>query len=399
MRRLLYTFLAALPLGLAVPGLGLAATAPPQAKTGPGGLGNISADVVKRALGRASSATYLYHLADNPTAPRPVVVLFHAWGAVDPVIYGGWIDHLARQGYLVLVPGFQTVGKTRAPEATEVAAGLLKDAFATLAQDRDARPDLARVAYLGHSAGAAIAMNLAAGARTTGLPAPKLVYAIMPGGVASDEKARGVLLADLSAIDPATTVVTMVGDREFQAADRISRRFLRETTAVPQNRKLFLRAASDDHGFPSLSATLASPASPKEGYEAGAIKLQPDPPVDPKAPRQPRPRFTPDMVLSGEQTVLLGQLQRNVTDAIDWAAYWRTFDVVATAAFAGVDMTGVKADPTFVDMGRWSDGWPVRRLSAEIPRAVDPAAVPVARAAPAPTKQPVLRQRRTRTAR
>ena len=29
----------------------------------------------------------------------------------------------------------------------------------------------------------------------------------------------------------------------------------------------------------------------------------------------------------------------------------------------------LKADPRLVDMGTWSDGWPVRRLSAEHPKA------------------------------
>ena len=43
-----------------------------------------------------------------------------------------------------------------------------------------------------------------------------------------------------------------------------------------------MRAGSDDHGFPPLTATLASPGSPKADYDAAAIKLPPDPPRDPK---------------------------------------------------------------------------------------------------------------------
>lgn len=397
MRRFILMCLAALPLGLAAPHGALAATAPVQPKTGPGGLGNTDQEVVKRGVGRVGAPTYVYHLGDNPTSPRPVVVLLHAWGAVNPVVYGGWIEHLARQGFLVLAPGFQTVGKTRPIEATDAAASLLKDAFATLAQDQQAKPDLGRVIYLGHSAGAGIAVNLAAGAKTRGLPVPKLVFAIMPGGIASDEKARGVQLADLSAIDPGTTIVTMVGDKDVQAADRLSRRILRETTGVAQTRKLFVRSASDDHGFPSLSATISSPASPKDGYDSASIKLPADPPIDPKAPRRPQPKWSADLVLTGEQTILLAQLQRNITDTLDWGAYWRVFDIVAASSFASGDMAALKGDQSFADMGRWSDGWPVRRLAVEVPKVVDPAAVPVARAAPAPTKQPVLR--RTRTAR
>lgn len=381
-----------------------AAAPPPQPKTGPGASLDATTDVVKRSVGRVSSATYVYHLAAAPAEPRAVVVLFHAWGAVNPVVYGGWIEHLARRGHLVLVPDFQQVGKTRAVDATDNAAALLKSALAELASDPQAKPDPGRVFYLGHSAGAGIAANLAATARTRELPVPKLVFAVMPGGIASDERSRGVVLADLSGIDEGTAIVTVVGDRETVAADRASRRILKEASAVPVGRKLFVRSSSDDHGFPALSATLASPASPKEGYDAGLIKVQPDPPPDPKAPRPVRPRWAADMVLTGEQTVLVGQLQRNVTDTLDYLAYWRVFDMVAAASLTGGDMAALRSDPTFLDMGRWTDGWPVRRLAAELPKAAEAAAgAPIVPAARSPStiqsKQPVTRRRESRRAR
>ncbi len=43
----------------------------------------------------------------------------------------------------------------------------------------------------------------------------------------------------------------MVGDKDARAADMASRRLLREASAVPPERKLFVRALSDDHGFPA----------------------------------------------------------------------------------------------------------------------------------------------------
>jgi allantoicase len=75
------------------------------------------------------------------------------------------------------------------------------------------------------------------------------------------------------------------------------------------------------------------------------------------------------MALSGEQTVLTQALGNNVTDSLDYYAYWKTFDMAAETAFAGKDATTLRSDPKFVDMGAWSDGWPMRRLSAEMPRA------------------------------
>ena len=360
----------------------------------PGGADNPDAEVVKRSVGRASAVTYVFHMANEPERPRPVVVFLHGWGAVNPSTYGGWIDHLARRGYLVLYPAFQTIGRTRPADATQNATALVKDALAALANDPKAKPDLGKLAYLGHSAGGGIAANLAANPAGSGLPVPKLVFMTMVGGIASDEKSRGIQLADLSKIDPSTSIIAMIGDREFQASDRASRRILREASEVPVNKKLFMRAGSDDHGFPTLSATLAAPGAPLAAYDFAQIKVEPDPPVDRKAPRPPQPKWSADMVLSGEQQVLLAQLGRNPIDTLDYLAFWKTFDMAADAALNGSgDLVALRNDPAFLDMQRWSDTWPIRRLHAETPKAVDATATaPVARAAPAPSKMPVTRQ-------
>ena len=45
---------------------------------------------------------------------------------------------------------------------------------------------------------------------------------------------------------------------------------MREASAVPIDHKLMIRALSDDHGFPALSATLASPAGTNAAYDAAA---------------------------------------------------------------------------------------------------------------------------------
>jgi hypothetical protein len=295
------------------------------------------------------------------------VVFIHSWGANNPALYGGWIEHLARKGNLVLFPAFQEVNRTRPVDATKNAADRIRSALTTLESDPDARPDRDRVAYIGHLAGVPVALNLATGGGQEGLPTPKLIFGVTPGGIASNEKERGILLDDLSAINASTLLITMSGDRDYLPADRASRRILQETTAIPATRKLFMRVNSDDHGFPALTATLASPGSPKSEYDASAIKLPPDPPRDPK--QKNTWRWSADMALSGPQTILTQQLGNNVTDTLDYLAFWKTFDIAAEAAFAGKDAAALARDPKFIDMGTWSDGWPVRRLSAQVPKA------------------------------
>jgi hypothetical protein len=198
-----------------------------------------------------------------------------------------------------------------------------------------------------------------------------------------------VLLADLKDIDPSTLIVTMIGDREANASDRASKRIIKEAENVPPNRKLFVRALSDDHGFPVLSATLSSPGAAKPAYDAAQIKIPPDPPRDPKAPRERSQwRWSADMSLTGEQTVLANQLIAGSTDALDYMGYWKALDMALKAAFSGRDAAALKDDPAFVDMGRWSDGWPVKRLAAETPR-TDASPPPPPRKTSAPSLMPV----------
>ncbi|AWN47922.1 alpha/beta hydrolase [Methylobacterium terrae] len=383
----------ALPLALALAILGGvsgagAATPPTQPKDGPGGQAYPAASVVKRTLGRAGAVTLAYYgNGPAPAGGRPVVVVLHAWGAVNPQAYGAWIEHLARSGTLVLFPRFQELNRTRPADASGIAAGLIKDALAELAGDQEAKPDTGRVALIGHLAGVPLAANLAAHARETGLPVPKLIFGAMPGGIARDDKSRGIALHDLDAIDPATMIVTVIGDRDARAADIAARRLMREASAVPVDHKLMVRALSDDHGFPALSATLASPAGSSAAYDVGQLKL---PAADPK--QKPPPfKWSADMALTGEQTVLVAQINGAGTDSLDYLAYWKTFDMAAAAAFAGQNAASLKSNPRFIDMERWSDGWPVRRLSVETPRPPAPPKPAAANATPPAPAKPAAR--------
>ena len=371
-----------------------AAAPPVQPKDGPGGMVDSGATIIKRGLGKAGAGSFVFYKSGPaPAEGRPVVVFLHAWGAPNPQAYGAWIDHLARTGALVVFPRFQEPNRTRPSEASAAAVRILGTTLSDLQADAEAKPDRTRVALIGHLAGAPIAANIAADAKAQGLPVPRLVFAIMPGGIASDARARGVVLHDLSRIAPETLVLTVIGDRDARAADLAARRLLREASSVPSERKLFVRALSDDHGFPALTATLSSPAAVDTAYDGGAIKLPPEPPRDPKQPAAPF-KWTPDMALTGEQTTLVAQINNARTDSLDYLAYWKTFDLAAATAFGGSDAGALKGNPRFSDMERWADGWPVKRLAVETPRASAPAPAAVVPAAPAaPRAKPASTRR------
>ncbi|WP_375407818.1 alpha/beta hydrolase, partial [uncultured Methylobacterium sp.] len=290
----------------------------------------------------------------------------------------------------VVFPRFQEVNRTRPADAAGNALRAMRATFTELATDPDAKPDPVRVALIGHLAGAPIAANVAAEAKGQDLPVPKLVFAVMPGGIASDARSRGVPLKDLAGIPAQTLMVTMIGDRDARAADLAARRILREASAVLPERKLFARVLSDDHGFPSLTATLSSPAGVDAAFDGGAIKAPPEPPRDPKQPQTPF-RWSADMSLTGEQTTLVAQLNNARTDSLDYLAFWKTFDLAASAAFAGTDVTALKNNPRLSDMERWADGWPVKRLIFETLRP-GAAPKPAANAEPALAPKPVGRR-------
>jgi acetyl esterase/lipase len=351
---------------LAVSMAAQAASPPAQPAEGPGGVGDRKATIVKRAVGRASAPTFAFYASGPaPAAGRPTVVFLHGWGVVNPQSYGAWIDHLVRQGWLVLFPRFQEVNRTRPSDAPGIAEGLVKAALAELASDSEAKPDPSRFALIGHLAGAPLAMDLAGAAKTSGLPTPKLIFAAVPGGIASGPKSRGIALEHLDDIAPDTLLVAMVGDKDSRAADTASRRLLREASAVPPERKLFVRALSDDHGFPALTATLAAPAGLDTAFDAAAIKMPPEPK---DAPKPPPFRWSAEMALTGEQQTLVSQINIARADALDYLGFWKTFDLAATTAFSGADAVALKGNARLADMERWSDGWPVKRLAIEIPK-------------------------------
>jgi hypothetical protein len=219
------------------------------------------------------------------------------------------------------------------------------------------------VAIVGHLAGAAIGLNLAVGAAAQGLPVPKLVFALMPGGVATDPKSRGIPLADLSGLDPKTMLVAMSPDREHLASDRLGRRILKEATSVPAERKLFMRVLSDDHGFPALSATLASPGSVKEDYDGRGSS----------SPRTARHASEPAEVdarhgahrRADRSGAAVGQQPRQLHGLLRLLEDLRRR---GGCGLRGARRASASQRSAFTDTGRWSDGWPVRRLAVETPR-------------------------------
>jgi hypothetical protein len=155
-----------------------------------------------------------------------------------------------------------------------------------------------------------LAAGYAAQAVKEKLPAPKAIMIVQPGQ-GPEGGLRVVPLDDCALLAPSIRLVVVVGDADSIVGEDCARRIWRETGHISE--RAFITVQSDDHGAPALRANHLSPVS----------------------------------------------WTRDATDALDWLAYWRTFDALMDSAFLAKKLA---VDP---DMGRWSDSTPVKPLKVE----------------------------------
>src|SRR6185503_14310076 len=71
---------------------------PGQPTSGPGSPGGFG--VRESSYGAGGKQYWIFE--PDTAETLPVVVFLHGYGNMDPGIYGGWIDHLAQRGNIVI---------------------------------------------------------------------------------------------------------------------------------------------------------------------------------------------------------------------------------------------------------------------------------------------------------
>ena len=253
-----------------------------------------------------------------------MVVFLHGWFAVNPGFYGAWIDHLVRDGKIVIFPRYQNDVGTMPQDFLANAQAAIRDALAVVHDGvGHVRPDPARFVMIGHSAGANLAAQIAAAAADadSAIPPPQAVIALMPGEIVPMPEPA------LSRISASTLLVVVVGDEDLVVGDLRGRQIFAQATAIPRSRKRFILFRSDRHGFPPLIA-------------------------EHTAPTGVHPRLD-----SGEGIFRSLQLSLSDVNAFDRAGFWRMADVTFEAAFSGKTLDHVTRDlEEFRHLGYWSDG-------------------------------------------
>jgi len=289
---------------------------PPQPPAGAGGADYICG-VKSSVYGSREKQFWIFE--PEGTESAPVVIFLHGWSAMTPEPYLLWIEHITKKGKIVIYPRYQRDIFTGPEDFTPNAIEEIRDAIEVLATGDHTKPELDKIAVVGHSAGGIIAANIAATAQSSLSQQVKALMCVEPGITERDGR-KVVPLYDLASI-PEIPMLVVVGDRDKNVGDRDARKIFTQSTDVKT--KNYVIVHSDSHGEPELIADHYAP-----------------------------------LALKGSTRAL-----NNTVNALDYYGFWKLFDGLCDYAFYGMNREyafGNTEEQRF--MGFWSDGTPVKEL-------------------------------------
>lgn len=251
---------------------GYPAPAPPdQLLFGPGGSDYLHQAVQENgpyyAIGpgrKDNYKFYVYEPADPMPAQAPVILFLHGWLAYEPRQYQGWIDHIVKNGYIVVwaqydagltLPGaFAQKALTTWRQALQLIE-LAGQVSSHVAPEKIG--DTIRTGIVGHSAGGYLSAILASLAVDPqyGIPIPEAVLAVEPGGL-------GIIPEpDFQQIPAETKFLAVVGDEDNIVCISTAVSMWNGLSHLPDTNRDFLLVLSDRHGFPRQIADHKFPAT------------------------------------------------------------------------------------------------------------------------------------------
>lgn len=267
-------------------------------------------EVKSQFFGKDSTAFWLYEPAEPKAKQAPLVIFLHGYSVMTPDAYLDWIEHIVRRGSVVVYPKYQKDLFTPPVDYFSNTATAIYDALEVLEKPGSTKVDLSRVAVVGHSAGGVGAATYAANAEESKLPVPKVVMAVHPGQ--GMRKGWQIIpMGDCTKIPSATHLAVVIGADDGFVGNLSARRIWSGCSHIPE--RAMITVFSDNHGLPALRSNHLAPLAYDE----------------------------------------------HSTNALDWFAYWRTFDSLCDAVFAGEKWE------VATDMGEWSDGKPLKPLKVQ----------------------------------
>lgn len=153
-----------------------------------------------------------------------VVGFVHGYGALNPMIFGAWIEHLVLQGHVVIYPRYQkNLLFPSAAQFTQNSGEAIYDAFEALVS-KGIEKDKVDFYLTGHSFGGVISANLTARYKEYDLPKPKGVL-VAEGGTGPF---TGAMEDSYSGVAQDIPIVVVVGDRDLTVGDYFGRKLFGE---------------------------------------------------------------------------------------------------------------------------------------------------------------------------
>lgn len=311
---------------------------PEQPRSGFGGADYVTTQVRKLHVARNGTSFFVFApvLSDAPLSrPAQLVIFFHGWTLTNPASYGGWLDHLARRGCVVLCLEYEPTTSTPMGAFTANAMESVREAVGWLRERQDLSVDWDRVVVVGHSAGGMLAANYAALAKSSQAPVPKAVFAVHPGTYWVKRSDNYTPLENMAEIPPETLLLVLQGDEDRLALPRDGREIIASATNLPPEKKRLVVLQADGHGRPRIQSGHFACCAHDSAYDANAI-------------------------ING---VEVSSADRKVEiEPQAYLVYWRLLDALIAAPPGCSLNEALGGEPTALDLGCWSDGTPIRRL-------------------------------------
>jgi dienelactone hydrolase len=306
--------------------------------------------VLALALGQGAARVYVF-LPERPalTGPVPIVFFHHGWLGMDPKNFGALIDHLAREGQVVVYPVYQESAATSPQVIVANAAAADRAALRVLAAQGLA-PDPRRILYFGYSMGAAISLDLAIAPNRYGLPPPRALVLLAPGdapAVATGAAGRPII-GNLSRLPRTLPVAIMAGAQDTQIGLPTGRALAaRLCHVILPDRLALLVLPGDSHDGVTVHAGHGSPGAPDPRYDFALTD-------------QDFPKLLP-----GES----GFPPSPSLNQLDFYGYWKVTDALADSLPTDALPPVVFGHGTAaqLDLGTWPDGTPFKPMRLETP--------------------------------
>jgi dienelactone hydrolase len=311
------------------------------------------------ALGEGMHRVYIF-LPAQPSliGKAPVVFFEHGWQGTNPKNYGALIDHLAREGNIVIYPVYQEDNDTSPQIVTAAAAEAERTALAEL-QRRGMEIDPQRVVYFGYSMGTAIALNLAVHAEAEHLPTAQALIFAAPGDayhVAKGALAKSIW-PNLKELPATLPIAILTGQDDIAIGLPTGRKLAAALCNVTKpDRRVLLILPADAHAGSRTSSGHGAPGAPDSRYD-----------MELTTPRASLPKTIAGRT-GFEISTSLNQL--------DFFGFWRALDsVIDSLATAPSNSSRyvppaevfASGTPAQTYLGTWADGTPYKPAQIENP--------------------------------